>query len=185
MNNTIKSLALTGLLLPAVSNAQERFASRTGHVAFRSETPIETIEANNHKATSVYDPSTGAIEFAVLIKAFEIEKALMQEHFNENYMESSTYPKAVFKGKMVGVTAAELKTPGKHDVTVEGELTMHGVTNKVTNKATISVEPNGAMKAASDFIIKAEDYKIAIPSVVREQIAETIQVKVRIDYQKM
>ena len=78
MNTTIKSLALIGLLIPTLTNAQERFASRTGHVAFRSETPIETIEANNHKATSVYDPSTGALEFAVLIKAFEFEKALRE-----------------------------------------------------------------------------------------------------------
>ncbi len=185
MNTTIKSLALIGLLIPTLTNAQERFASRTGHVAFRSETTVETIEANNHKATSVYDPNTGALEFAVLIKAFEFEKALMQEHFNENYMESNTYPKAVFKGKVVGVTAADLKKPGKYDVTVEGELTMHGVPNKVTNKATISVEPTGTLKAESNFVIKAEDYKIDIPSVVRKQIAEEIQVKVRIDYQKM
>jgi polyisoprenoid-binding protein YceI len=185
MNTSLKHLALIGLLIPTLATAQERYGSRTGHVAFFSETSVENIEANNHKAASVYDATSGALEFSVLIKGFEFEKALMQEHFNENYMESNTYPKAVFKGKVVGITAADLKKPGKHDVTVEGELTMHGVTKKITEKATISVEPTGAVKAETKFVVKPEDYKIEIPSVVRKQIAEEIQVKVRIDYQKM
>ena len=183
--NSLKHISLVLAMAPLALMAQERFATRNGHIAFHSSTPMENIEAHNRKVTSVWDATTGAVEFAVLVKAFEFEKALMQEHFNENYMESNTYPKAVFKGKVVGITAAELKKPGKHDVTVEGELTMHGVTKKITEKATISVEPTGAMKAETKFVVKPEDYKIEIPSVVRKQIAEEIQVKVRIDYQKM
>jgi polyisoprenoid-binding protein YceI len=185
MKTPITILAFLGLLIPTLTTAQERYGSRTGHVAFFSSTPVENIEANNYKAASVYDATSGAMEFSVLIKGFEFEKALMQEHFNENYMESNTYPKAVFKGKVVGITAADLKKPGKYDVTVEGDLTMHGVTRKITEKGAISVEPTGAVKAESQFNVKAEDYTIEIPSVVRKQIAEQIQVKVRIDYQKM
>ena len=80
-------------------SAQERYATRTGHVSFHSDTPMENIEADNYKVTSVIDATTGAVEFAVLMKAFEFEKALMQEHFNENYVESNTYPKADLQGQ--------------------------------------------------------------------------------------
>ncbi len=80
------------LLLPALTFAQDRLAARNGEISFFSSTPMENISAVNHKVTSVYVPSTGAIEFAALIKAFEFEKALMQEHFNENYMEQQHLP---------------------------------------------------------------------------------------------
>lgn len=185
MKTSLKKLALAALLIPTLATAQERYGSRTGNVSFYSKTPIENIEAHNHKAASVFDATSSALEFSVLIKAFEFEKALMQEHFNENYMESNTYPKAVFKGKVAGVTAADLKKPGTYPVTLEGELDMHGVKRKITEKGTITVQPTGLVHAESDFVVKPEDYKIAIPAVVREQIAKEIQVKVRIDYQKM
>ena len=185
MNMFDRSLAIAALIVPMALSAQERYACRTGNVSFFSATPVENIEAHNHKATSVYDATAGYVEFAVLIKAFEFEKALMQEHFNENYMESNTYPKAIFKGKVTGVTAADLKKPGTYPVTVDGELTMHGVAKPHKEKATITVEPTGVVKAACDLTVKPEDHKITIPAVVRGQIAEEIQVKVRIDYQKM
>ena len=114
-----------------------------------------------------------------------VKKALMQEHYNENYVESNIYPKATFKGKVKDFTADDLAKPGTREVIVEGDLEMHGVKQPRTFKATITVEPTGALKASSDFIVKPEDHKITIPSVVRKQIAEDIQVKVRIDYQKM
>lgn len=183
--NTFKLAILAAVLAPMTISAQERYGTRNGHIAFFSETPMENIEGNNHKVSSVWDATTGALQFAVLIKAFEFEKALMQEHFNENYMESNTYPKAVFKGKVSGVTAADLKKPGTYPVTIEGELDMHGVKQKIAEKGSITVQPTGLVRAESDFSVKPEDYKIAIPAVVREQIAKEIQVKVRIDYQKM
>jgi polyisoprenoid-binding protein YceI len=165
--------------------AQERYATRTGHIAFHSETPMENIDADNSKVTCVLDASTGALEFAVLIKAFEFEKALMQEHFNENYMESNTYPKANFKGKMTGASADDLKKAGTYPVTVEGDLTIHGVTKAVKHPGTITVEKDGTVKATSDFIVKPEDHDIKIPGVVRKNIAEEITVKVRLDLVKM
>lgn len=180
-----RSILIPALLTPLFGLAQERYVTRTGEISFFSSTPMENIEAVNHKATSVFDASTGAVEFAVLIKAFEFEKALMQEHFNENYMESNTYPKSTFKGKMTGVTAADLAKPGTYEVTVDGDLTMHGVTKHVTTKGTITVDPSAAVKAASTFNVNPEDYGIKIPSVVRGKIAEQIQVKVALMYQRM
>lgn len=179
----IRILIAAAALVPATLFAQERYATRSGEITFHSHTPVEDIEAVNHKATSVLDAASGALEFAVLIKGFEFEKALMQEHFNENYMESNTYPKATFKGKLTGVTAEQLKKPGTYDVTASGDLTIHGVAKPVSSKGTITVAEGGALKASSDFIVKPADHGIKVPGGVN--VAEQIQVKVRIDYTKM
>ena len=176
------TLLLTGTF---VAQAQERYFTRTGYIAFFSETPMENIEAHNYKVTSVWDASTGAVEFAALIKAFEFEKALMQEHFNENYMESNTFPKATFKGTFSGVTADQLKKPGTYTVEVKGDLTMHGVTKPVATTGTIVVDQEGKVKAESTFVVSPEDHEIEIPGMVRDKIAKEIQVQVRIDYQLM
>lgn len=180
-----RSLGTALLLLPAFTFAQDRFAARNGEISFFSSTPMEDISAVNHKVTSVYEPSTQKIVFTALIKAFEFEKALMQEHFNENYMESSTFPKSTFEGKVIPAAGEDLAKPGQHAVTVEGDLTMHGVTKHVTEKGTITVNADGTMKAESDFNVKPEDYGIKIPGVVRGKIAEQIAVKVRIPYAKL
>lgn len=182
---TIRPILASLVLLPLAADAQERYATRTGHVSFFSATPMENIEANNYKVTSVLDATTGAVEFAALMKAFEFEKALMQEHFNENYMESNTYPKATFKGKVTGLPTGALGKPGKYPVTVEGDLTMHGVAKKLSLPASVVVNPTGAILATSEFTVKAEDYNIDIPNTVRDNIAKEIKVKVAIDYQKM
>lgn len=185
MKTNIPLLGAALLLLPALASAQDRFAARTGEISFFSSTPMEDISAVNHKVTSVYVPSTGAIEFAALIKAFEFEKALMQEHFNENYMESNTFPKSTFKGKVVPAAGDDLTKPGRHEVTVEGDLTMHGVTKAISEKGIITTAADGTMQAESDFTVKPEDYGIKIPGVVRGKIAEQITVKVRIPYTKL
>ncbi len=183
--NTLKFLPIALALAPLALSAQERFATRSGHIAFLSETSVENIAGDNRKVTSVFDATTGAIEFAVLIKAFEFEKALMQEHFNENYMESNTFPKASFKGKVTGVGEDEMKKEGTYMVSAQGDLTVHGVTKPVTIKGTFTVDAAGAVKAASDFMIKPEDHGIKIPGVVRKNIAEDIKVSVKLDYAKM
>lgn len=183
--NSLKTFLIAAALLPLATSAQERYMTRNGHIAFFSATPMENIEANNHKVTSVWDVTTGALQFAVLIKAFEFEKALMQEHFNENYMESNTFPKAEFKGKLTGVSADQLKKAGTYDAVVTGDLTIHGVNKPVTAKGTVTVDAAGAIKASSDFAVKPEDHGIKIPGVVRQNIAQEITVKVRLDYAKM
>ena len=179
----IRTSFLVATLLPLLATAQDKYATRNGEISFFSHTAVEDIDAVNHKATSVLDAATGAMEFAVLIKGFEFEKALMQEHFNENYMESNTYPKATFKGKVAGVTAEQLKTAATYEVTVSGELTIHGVAKPVSSKGTLVSDGKGAVKASSDFIMKPADHGIKVPGGVN--VAEEIQVKVRIDYQKL
>ena len=105
----------------------QKYFTRDGKITFLSEAPIETIEATNSKATSVIDISSGKIEFAVLIKAFHFEKALMQQHFNENYMESSKFPKATFKGKIDSVGQVDFGKDGTYEIMVSGDMTIHGI----------------------------------------------------------
>ena len=166
--------------LPLCMVAQDRYATRTGHISFLSEAPLENIQAENRKVTCVLDAATGAIEVAVLIRAFEFEKALMQEHFNDSYMESVKFPKAVLKGTMTGAGAEDLRRPGTYRTVVKGELTIHGVTRQVEHPGTITVEEDGTLKAASDFVVRPADHDIKIPGVVRRNIAEEIAVKVRL-----
>ncbi len=164
-------------------NAQKHF-TREGKISFYSDAPLEKIEAHNSKATSVLDTETGRMEFAVLIKAFQFEKALMQEHFNENYMESDKYPKAVFKGEVVNMNEVDLKKDGTYPVKVKGDLTIHGETQPVEAEGTINVS-DGSYSASSSFVVEVADYKIEIPSVVRDNIAKEVKIDVNIDYQPL
>jgi polyisoprenoid-binding protein YceI len=172
-------------LVPMLGQAQDKYSTRSGQIAFFSETPMENIEAVNNKVTSVFDAATGAVEFLVLVKAFEFEKALMQEHFNENYMESSTFPKAIFKGTVAGSMAEQLRKPGEYEVNISGELTLHGVAHPVQTQGKFVVEPTGMVRAFTTFTIKPEDHGIKIPGTVRNNIAKEIQVKVKVDYTRM
>lgn len=182
---TLKTILLSLALTPLALSAQERYMTRTGHVDFHSSTPLEDIHADNDKVTSVWDATTGAIEFSMLIKAFVFEKALMQEHFNENYMESNKFPKSTFKGTLSGVKADQLTKEGAYPVTVEGTLTIHGVERPLKSAGMVTVDGKGGIRAESKFQVKPADHDIKIPGAVRKNIAEVIDVTVRMDYTRM
>lgn len=164
-------------------NAQKYF-TKTGEISFYSQTPIENIQAVSNTVTTVYDTESGNIQWAVLIKSFTFEKSLMQEHFNENYMESSKFPKASFKGQITNHTNVNLQKDGTYTVDVEGELTIHGVTNLVSTKAIIVVE-KGAINATSSLKVFVADYGIEIPSVVKENIAKEIEININAEYEEL
>jgi polyisoprenoid-binding protein YceI len=132
----------------------------------------------------VLDGATGNIEWAVLIQGFKFEKALMQEHFNENYMESGTYPKAKFKGKIDNISSVDFKKDGVYNVDVSGQMEIHGVTKPVSAKGVISVK-GGNISAKSKFSVAVADYGIVIPKVVAENIAKNVEINVQADYQTM
>src|SRR5688572_32042482 len=108
--------------------AQNLFFTRNGHIDFYSSTPMDDIKADNNKVTSIINVTTGEVEFSILNNAFQFEKALMQEHFNENYMESSKFPKSIFKGKITNLDKINFKSDGTYQASVSGDLTIHGVT---------------------------------------------------------
>jgi hypothetical protein len=111
MKNVITALLMV-MILTNIANGQKYF-TKTGTISFFSETPMEKIEAQTKSANCVLDASTGKLEFAVLIKSFQFEKALMQEHFNENYMESTKFPKSTFKGQLDNFSSIDLSKKSK------------------------------------------------------------------------
>jgi polyisoprenoid-binding protein YceI len=171
---------LTGFLF---LNAQKHM-TRNGYISFFSSTPLEDIEAVNNQVASILDTETGELVFQVLMRSFRFEKKLMEEHFNENYVESEKYPKSTFSGKIINFKDIDLKEDGEYEVNVEGELTIHGVTRNIRETGIVKLE-NGNISASSVFIVKPEDYDIEIPNVVRENIAKEIEVKVDMKYEKM
>ena len=168
----------TGLGFSA--NAQ-KYMTKNGYVGFFSHTAMEDIKGDNNQAAGVLDVATGEMVFQLLIKSFHFEKALMEEHFNENYMESEKYPKSTFRGRITNLASVDFSKPGKYDVTVEGDLNIHNVTNKISVKGAIEVV-TGGINASSKFNIVPEDYKINIPGVVRDNIAKNLEVNVTMKY---
>lgn len=178
MKRSIFLILLISLFFTA--NAQ-KFMTKNGYIGFFSHTPMEDIKGDNNQVASVLDTSTGDLVFQVLIKSFHFDRALMEEHFNENYLESDKFPKSTFTGKITNLSSVNLSKNGSYDVVVEGDMTIHGATNKVSAKGTLEVTAGG-INANSKFLINPEDYKINIPGVVREKIAKNLEVTVIMKY---
>lgn len=178
----MKHLIILSLLtMVALSASGQKYMTKNGFISFFSHTPMEDIKAENNQVAGIIDVSTGEIVFQVLIKSFHFERALMEEHFNENYMESDKYPKASFKGKITDLKAVNFEKNGVYEVAVEGDLTIRDVTKKMSVKGTVEVV-NGGLNANTKFIVAPEDYNIKIPGVVREKIAKTLEVTVAMKY---
>lgn len=155
----------------------QRYMTRTGKVSFFSGARLENIEAFNNEAAAVLDAKTGDMAFQVPVKSFKFEKALMQEHFNENYMESDKFPKAEFKGKITDISKVDFTKDGTYNVSSAGKMTIHGVTKDVSVPGTITVKGKEAT-LNSKFRIKAAEYGIKIPAAVVGKVAEVMEVTV-------
>lgn len=162
-----------------MKNNAQGLMTKTGFIGFYSKTPLEDIKAENDQAYAVLDPNSRHIAFAVLLKGFIFPKELMQEHFNENYVESDKYPKATFSGTCSG--DMDLSKEGIYQVVIKGELNLHGVTQSIETTAQIEVKKDQIL-ATSIFNIKPEDFKISIPALVRDKIASQIRVKVQANW---
>lgn len=157
-------------------HAQKYISSRST-ITFFSDAAIEDITAENKKGASIFNPSTGEIVFSIPIQEFQFEKSLMQEHFNEKYMESEKYPKAMFQGKVV-----EFKPElDSQSARAQGKLTIHGVTRDIDVTGTIEKKDKNYI-IKSTFPIKLVDYKIEIPQLLWQNIAEQVEVKMEFEY---
>lgn len=177
-------IALAVVHAAGAAEAQNRFIDRNGKASFFSSAPMEDIEAHNHQAVSILDIKTGEVVASMLMRSFDFKKALMQEHFNENYVESHKYPKATFKGKVLNIDQVDLTRSGKYTLDVEGEMTIHGVTRSIRVQADMEVE-NGALHAQVVFPLRVKDYDIEIPRLVIKNIAEVVEVTVSFHYKPM
>jgi len=166
------------------ADAQSKYLTRNAKVTFLSDAPLEKIEAINTQGTSIFVAPTGQFECAILMKAFEFEKALMMEHFNENYVESDKYPKAVFKGLITDMASVDLTKPGSYPVTFKGTMDLHGVKKEITGKGTMEVK-DGKVRARSSFSLPLADYKIEIPALVKDKVAKEVNITVDATYDKM
>lgn len=155
----------------------QKYVGKNGNITFFSETPVENIEAKSGEVGSAFDAKTGDLFVQVPIKSFKFEQSLMQEHFNENYMESDKFPKATLKGNIFEAEKIDYKKDASYKVVAKGKLTIHGVTKEVTVPGTLKVS-NGKISIDSRFNVRCADYNIKIPKLVMVKIAEEIQVTI-------
>lgn len=160
-----------------VSALAQKFYSKDGNVAFNANSPLEKIEGKTNKGTVVLDAATSKIEAAVLVKGFHFVAALMEEHFNENYLESGKFPKATFAGTYTGFSLDNLKKEGTYPIVVKGNLTMHGVTKPVEAKGILTVKGGVITQSTATFVVKMADFKISIPSAVKDKIAKEAKIE--------
>jgi len=182
-NIKIVAIALLAVGMMAFSaHSGGVYKTSTGNITFISKTPVEDISAENHKVKSAFDAASGKIQFSVLVRDFEFENALMQEHFNENYMNSDKYPRATFNGNITNVGNVKFESNGTYTSEVSGKLTIKDVTKEVTTKGTFTVK-DGVVNAKAAFNINPEEYNIKIPKVVSEKISRDLSINVDADYQ--
>jgi polyisoprenoid-binding protein YceI len=176
--------ALVAVLLAVTSIVSAQiYNTKTGVISFVSDAKLEKIQAVNKQVNAALNINTGEFGFKVLIKSFEFEKALMQEHFNENYMESDKFPLSTFNGKIVNLKDINFTKDGVYNAVVEGDLTIHGITNKVKEAGSFEVKA-GKIRGRSQFTIKLSEYKITIPTAVFNKLSETIQIDVDVTLEK-
>jgi polyisoprenoid-binding protein YceI len=168
---------LLAAVRPCVAYAQ-LYSTRSGFVGFYSKTALEDVRGENNQVYAVIDAGKKNLAFAALLKGFIFPKELMQEHFNENYVESDKYPKATFSGAYTGDVPPD--KDGVYKVTVKGNLSLHHVTRTIETPATLEVRA-GHLLGVAEFKLKPEDFNIGIPSIVRDKIDKEITVKVNID----
>lgn len=179
----MKKAAILFALLCTTALSAQKLATRDGYIKFYSHAAVEDIEAENNQVSSVLDMSTGNFAFLVPIKGFVFEKALMQEHFNENYMESGQFPKATFKGSIENYESIDLNKDGTYNVTFKGTMNIHGTDKEIAEEASFVVK-EGTYKLNATFNLSPEDYGVKIPASKKDNISSTLELTVKMDYAK-
>lgn len=171
-----KTITLLTLIFCFLGFSQDKKSTKTGEITFEASVPsFEEVKATNKGVSCILNTQTGEIAALALVKGFRFKVALMEEHFNENYIESGKYPKAIFKGKIENFDASKLTdTPQKF--TINGTLEIHGKTKNITSVALIKKSAS-KIEIDTNFSVQPEDFDIKIPSVVSKKVAKTVDVK--------
>lgn len=167
--------ALSILFFVNTTDAQKVYGTRNGKVTFTSPSD-EDVKAVNNEATSRISDN-GQLTFSLLMKGFKFKLAEMQEHFNDQYVESNKYPRADFKGNIVNLAAVNFNKDGSYKISVKGDLTMHGVTKNITVNGTLDIK-GGKPAASAQFAISMKDFNVNASSVT-----EKVTVDVSCQYQ--
>ncbi len=164
-----------------VSAQKKIYSTKTGTAFFDAGTGVENISATNKSTISAFDAVSGQIQFSIMVKGFEFWSQLMQDHFNENYMESDKFPKSTFTGKITNLDKVNFSKDGSYPVDVKGTLEIHGVKKEVAAKGTMKISGE-TVTATSDFVVVLEDYGIRIPGVVKDKLAKDAKIKINCNY---
>lgn len=171
-------LACTSVIEQA---GQDSYSCKNAKISLFSSTAVDDIKAETSTGTSVFNASTGQLEFSVNIKSLTFEKSLMQQHFNEDYMQSDKYPKASFKGKIQ--EHIDVAKEGTYPVTVAGDLTIHGTTKSRTVPGKVIVKA-GTITMTSEFVVKCADHNVETPKILFHHIAKEVTISVSATYKK-
>jgi len=156
--------------------SQTKYLTKTGLINFEASVPsVEEVKAVNKSVTAILNSENGEFAALVFVKGFRFKNALMEEHFNENYAESDTYPKSTFKGKIIAFDLSHLNHQGSSFV-IKGELTFHGKTKQFDNLDILISKDDDVVTISGRFKAKASDFDIKIPKIVRSKIAEDVEV---------
>jgi hypothetical protein len=163
--------------------AQAKYITKNGSVVMEASVPsFEAVKASNSTTSAILNTENGQFAALCLIKAFRFKLALMEEHFNENYLESDNFPKAIFKGQIENFSIDNLKATSQ-EFQLLGELTIHGVTNKIKTPITL-MQKAGQIVFKCTYSLKPQDYNISIPSIVRNKIAETVLLSLHFELER-
>lgn len=163
-----------------IVHGQKLYSTRTGQMKFNASGGVEKIAAVNNQVDSKMIDKTGQIVFSVLIKGFKFDNQLMEDHFNENYLESTKYPKADFKGYISNISQVNFTTDGKYNITAEGTLTIHGVSQKITVQG-IMIISHGTPSINGSFKIKIKEYGIT-GLYIGDKIANEAEIVLSVSY---
>ena len=183
--NTTKILSVLFLTMAiGIGSAQEKYLDKNGVIVFEaSEKLFEEVKAVNESVTAIYNANTDEIASLALMQGFRFKNSLMQEHFNENYIESDSYPKATFKGKLLNLDK-NLTVGSKTTVTVKGTLSLHGVSKEIVTELDVAKPDDTTLHIKGQFVVTPQDFQIEIPKIVRNKIAKEVQVQLEFKLQK-
>ncbi len=179
----MKIKILISLLIFTLSSGiyAQKLITKEGKIEIFSKTPLFTIEAVNNKVASILNTKTGDLVVSTLVRSFKFREALVEEHFNENYMESEKYPKAVFIGKIINYHTIDFSKDGEYKAVVEGKLTIHGATNKIKEDAKIIIK-NNKVQGMLTFRVSLKAYNIRVEKAYKKAIKDEIKLLVNFEY---
>jgi YceI-like domain len=168
---------IIAILLISYSATAGSYFTKTGTITFKGKSKVEKIEAINKSVACKLDATTGAVDFIVLVKSFVFDSQLMQEHFNENYLESDKFPKASFKGKITNLAEINFAKDGVYKANVQGVFAIHGVSQTINGTGNITVK-GGKVSITSNIGVLCSTYKIDIPSAVKDKVSNEVNISI-------
>ena len=168
----MKYVVLFFICCTSLANSQEKYWTRSGTLTFEASMPaFEEVKATNENVTAILNTTDGTFAALALVKGFRFKNALMEEHFNESYIESNRYPKAIFKGQLLNFDVRNLEKK----YILSGRLEMHGKSTSISVETHIIKEDN-TMKFNGTFDVSAYDFAIEIPKIVRNKVSDTVTI---------